>query len=209
SDMRAGRSVALGAAVGLVFVVIVEIAVLGLSGSTSITTDVAATLSIWFLFAVVSAVALTAPRSVQEELDEPLAGGPAPPGLSEYPAGGEEPRRHGRPGARSDGPDESGPPPPEETGAHMADESIWEASNDEPASTQPPQDEHSDPSVFTAQTAANPNTPPNVLAEIATHRPELRPLVAHNPSSYPGLLEWLDQLGDPAVDYVLRRRSSR
>ena len=39
------------------------------------------------------------------------------------------------------------------------------------------------PSEFTAATAADPSTPPAVLADIATHRPDLRAAVAANPRS--------------------------
>ncbi|NED99898.1 DUF7937 domain-containing protein [Phytoactinopolyspora halotolerans] len=61
-------------------------------------------------------------------------------------------------------------------------------------------------SGFTAEMASDPNTPLQTLADIAQKEPALRPLVALNPSAYPGLLEWLAQLGDPAVDHALRRR---
>jgi len=57
-----------------------------------------------------------------------------------------------------------------------------------------------------AQQAADPTTPAAVLATLATEVPQLRATIAANPSAYPGLLEWLGQLGDPAVDAVLRAR---
>lgn len=47
---------------------------------------------------------------------------------------------------------------------------------------------------------------PNRLYEIAATVPEARPLIAQNPAAYPGLLEWLAQLGDPRVDEALRNR---
>ena len=47
--------------------------------------------------------------------------------------------------------------------------------------------------------ALDPTTPAAQLAEIATHRPDLRALVAAHPNAYPALLEWLRGLGDPAV----------
>lgn len=64
----------------------------------------------------------------------------------------------------------------------------------------------SEPGQFTAQQAQDPATPPEVLAEIAAQRPDLRPYLAANPQTYPALLEWLSQLGDPAVDAALRAR---
>lgn len=60
---------------------------------------------------------------------------------------------------------------------------------------------------FDSRTAVDPDTPLQTLADIAAQAPSLRPYVATNPSTYPELLEWLSQLGDPAVDEALRRRS--
>lgn len=59
---------------------------------------------------------------------------------------------------------------------------------------------------YTAQVAADPATPLEVLADIAAKDPSLRPYVAANPATYPELLEWLGRLGDPAVDEALRGR---
>jgi hypothetical protein len=59
---------------------------------------------------------------------------------------------------------------------------------------------------FDAAMARNPNTPLQVLADIAAQEPSLRKDVAANPSAYPELLTWLGQLGDPEVDEVLRQR---
>jgi hypothetical protein len=64
-------------------------------------------------------------------------------------------------------------------------------------------------SGFDARTALDPNTPLQVLADIAAQEPGLRKYVAANPSTYPELLTWLSQLGDSEVDEALRRRSSR
>lgn len=57
--------------------------------------------------------------------------------------------------------------------------------------------------------AANPATPLPDLMSIAAARPDLRPLIAANPSTYPGLLQWLGHLGDPAIDAALARRVGR
>ncbi|OLT54004.1 hypothetical protein [Cellulosimicrobium sp. CUA-896] len=59
---------------------------------------------------------------------------------------------------------------------------------------------------FTAEQALDPSTPLEVLAQIVQDAPHLRPQVASNPSTYPALLEWLGNLGDPAVDAALRAR---
>ncbi|ARU50188.1 hypothetical protein JOE63_002905 [Cellulosimicrobium cellulans] len=61
-------------------------------------------------------------------------------------------------------------------------------------------------SGFTAAQALDPGTPLEVLAQIVQDAPHLRPQVAANPSTYPALLEWLGNLGDPAVDAALRSR---
>ncbi|MCC9195348.1 hypothetical protein QNO08_03235 [Arthrobacter sp. zg-Y820] len=55
--------------------------------------------------------------------------------------------------------------------------------------------------------AANPATPLARLQEIVANHPEARAVVAANPSTYPALLTWLGQLGDPAVDQAIRQRS--
>ena len=59
---------------------------------------------------------------------------------------------------------------------------------------------------FTAEQALDPSTPLEVLAQIVQDAPHLRPQVAANPSTYPALLDWLGNLGDPAVDAALRSR---
>ncbi|WP_053205802.1 zinc ribbon domain-containing protein [Jiangella muralis] len=59
---------------------------------------------------------------------------------------------------------------------------------------------------FDARTALDPNTPLQTLADIAAQEPGLRKYVAANPSTYPELLTWLSQLGDPEIDEALRRR---
>jgi hypothetical protein len=54
--------------------------------------------------------------------------------------------------------------------------------------------------------ASDPSTPLERLAELAYHYPELRPVVAGNPSAYDDLLTWLGTIGDPATDAVLAGR---
>ena len=65
-----------------------------------------------------------------------------------------------------------------------------------------------DAQQYTPAQAADPSTPAEVLAAIAGSRPDLHPYLAANPSTYPALLEWLGQLGDPAVDAALQARES-
>ena len=62
------------------------------------------------------------------------------------------------------------------------------------------------PSDYSLAQAADPSTPAAVLGEIATHRPDLRPAIAANPTAYPELLDWLRAFGDPAVDAALAAR---
>lgn len=59
-----------------------------------------------------------------------------------------------------------------------------------------------------ASRAADPSTPLEDLAKLAHEHPELRPIVAANPSTYPDLLAWLRDLGDSAVDAALAERGT-
>lgn len=68
------------------------------------------------------------------------------------------------------------------------------------------QQSYAAPQGFTPEQALDPTTPLEVLAQIVQDAPHLRPQVAANPSTYPALLEWLGNLGDPAVDAALRSR---
>ena len=56
--------------------------------------------------------------------------------------------------------------------------------------------------------ATDPTTSPATLAELAASAPEARRYIARHPAAYPGLLEWLGSLGDPAVDQALRERGA-
>ncbi|GAA1157096.1 hypothetical protein [Nesterenkonia sandarakina] len=67
---------------------------------------------------------------------------------------------------------------------------------------------HGQSATGPAARAADPNTPQVQLHMLAGDHPELRPLIAENPNTYPELLQWLSELGDPAVDAALRRRSA-
>ena len=57
-----------------------------------------------------------------------------------------------------------------------------------------------------AARAADPSTPQAELHQLAASQPELRPLIAENPNTYPKLLEWLGGLNDPQIDAALARR---
>ncbi|GAA1450800.1 hypothetical protein GCM10009618_03860 [Nesterenkonia lacusekhoensis] len=57
-----------------------------------------------------------------------------------------------------------------------------------------------------ASRAADPTTSHEELYELAGDHPELRPLIAENPNTYPELVDWLASLGDPQIDAALRRR---
>jgi len=56
------------------------------------------------------------------------------------------------------------------------------------------------------QEASDPTIDQGRLADLAHHHPQARAAVALNPQAYPGLLEWLGALGDPAVDAALAQR---
>lgn len=59
-----------------------------------------------------------------------------------------------------------------------------------------------------ARAAADPATSGHELMAIAAARPDLRPAIALNPASYPPLLDWLGNLGDPSVAAALALRQS-
>ena len=60
-----------------------------------------------------------------------------------------------------------------------------------------------------ADAAASPLTPAAELARIATYRPDLHAVLATNPSTSPGLVDWLRQSEDPAVHAALAARFAR
>jgi len=74
-------------------------------------------------------------------------------------------------------------------------------------SNQVPEVEASIGTVPVRAAASDPNTPLAELADLAYDHPELRPAIAENPSTYPGLLSWLQQLDDPAIAAAIERRS--
>jgi len=55
--------------------------------------------------------------------------------------------------------------------------------------------------------ASDPSTPAATLADLAYDYPDLRAAIAGNAATYEGLLEWLGELDDPAVNAALTLRS--
>ena len=55
--------------------------------------------------------------------------------------------------------------------------------------------------------AINPDTPLVRLQTIAQDAPELRPVLALNPSTYPDLLDWLGELQDTQINAALAKRA--
>lgn len=64
-DARTGRTTAIVAALTMIVLAILEMAILGISQSTEVTVDLATTMSIWFVFAIVVLVALTMPDEAE------------------------------------------------------------------------------------------------------------------------------------------------
>lgn len=54
--------------------------------------------------------------------------------------------------------------------------------------------------------ASDPGSSGELLHYLAQNFPELRPLIAKNPATYPDLLAWLFGLGDPHVNAALIER---
>lgn len=61
------------------------------------------------------------------------------------------------------------------------------------------------PYGFTAEQALT-TTDQMQIAQIAQYAPELRACIARNHNTYPALIEWLGQLGDPAINAALASR---
>ena len=88
---------------------------------------------------------------------------------------------------------------------------------DQPAADQPAADQQpaaqaafeepvaTNPYGFTAEQALT-TTDQMQIAQIAQYAPELRACIARNPNTYPALIEWLGQLGDPAINAALASR---
>lgn len=65
-----------------------------------------------------------------------------------------------------------------------------------------------DVSATPEQQAADPTTPPQTLADLAATYPQLQPVIALNPATYDGLLDWLRQYGGADVQAALAARAA-
>lgn len=81
--------------------------------------------------------------------------------------------------------------------AEQAQQPAAQAAFKEPVAT--------NPYGFTAEQALT-TTDQMQIAQIAQYAPELRACIARNPNTYPALIEWLGQLGDPAINAALASR---
>lgn len=106
--------------------------------------------------------------------------------------------------------------------AYAADQyAAVQSAADQPAADQPAADQYAaqqpaaqaafeepvatNPYGFTAEQALT-TTDQMQIAQIAQYAPELRACIARNPNTYPALIEWLGQLGDPAINAALAFR---
>ena len=80
---------------------------------------------------------------------------------------------------------------------YAAQQPAAQAAFEEPVAT--------NPYGFTAEQALT-TTDQMQIAQIAQYAPELRACIARNPNTYPALIEWLGQLGDPAINAALASR---
>lgn len=80
---------------------------------------------------------------------------------------------------------------------YAAQQPAAQAAFEEPVAT--------NPYGFTAEQALT-ITDQMQIAQIAQYAPELRACIARNPNTYPALIEWLGQLGDPAINAALAFR---
>lgn len=80
---------------------------------------------------------------------------------------------------------------------YEAQQPAAQAAFEEPVAT--------NPYGFTAEQALT-TTDQMQIAQIAQYAPELRACIARNPNTYPALIEWLGQLGDPAINAALAFR---
>lgn len=80
---------------------------------------------------------------------------------------------------------------------YTAQQPAAQAAFEEPVAT--------NPYGFTAEQALT-TTDQMQIAQIAQYAPELRACIARNPNTYPALIEWLGQLGDPAINAALASR---
>ena len=102
---------------------------------------------------------------------------------------------------------------PEQAALQAAEQQPADAyAADQPAADQQPAAQAAfeepvatNPYGFTAEQALT-TTDQMQIAQIAQYAPELRACIARNPNTYPALIEWLGQLGDPAINAALAFR---
>jgi hypothetical protein len=183
-DAAQGRPVALIVAGVLAVLGIVLAALLPNVGFVE-----AATLSMLLMFAAAIAVLLTVPRPVREQLAVVPMTLPGRSGnISARPAAASGPSADAEQAETTQFDAAAGA-----AASAAAGDAAGQAASGRPA--------------YTAQVASDPSTPHEVLADIAATEPSLWPYVAANPSTYQELLDWLANLGEPAVDEALRGRS--
>lgn len=102
--------------------------------------------------------------------------------------------------------------------AYAADQyaAAQQTAVDQYAAAQPAVDQYAAQAAFEEPVATNPygftaeqaltTTDQMQIAQIAQYAPELRACIARNPNTYPALIEWLGQLGDPAINAALAFR---
>ena len=90
-----------------------------------------------------------------------------------------------------------GPVQDQKATAQAAQQPAAQAAFEEPVAT--------NPYGFTAEQALT-TTDQMQIAQIAQCAPELRACIARNPNTYPSLIEWLGQLGAPAINAALASR---
>ena len=87
-------------------------------------------------------------------------------------------------------------------GGPVQDQKATAQAAQQPAAEEPVA---TNPYGFTAEQALT-TTDQMQIAQIAQYAPELRACIARNPNTYPALIEWLGQLGDPAINAALASR---
>ncbi|RIJ77500.1 hypothetical protein D1871_07180 [Nakamurella silvestris] len=210
ADPISGPRVALGMVTGVVVLRIIDFSVVGIGALQSSTFLVA--LIFFFGVYLLIFLALLAPEPVRRERAERLGFARAPgPGDHVGPTalvGGEQDRPYHQAAAphRSGGLPVVGTEPDRPTATMTTAGGPTELDHTRVVRPNVP---GAVPMVdHERRAAADPATPGTLLMELAGGRPDLRVLIAENPSTYPDLLDWLETLGDADVARALARRRS-
>nr|WP_216853623.1 hypothetical protein [Phytoactinopolyspora halotolerans] len=113
-DARTNRPMALGAAFAIILLALLASAVMGVSDSVRITTDVATMICVWVVFSAAAGVVLTVPRPIQDEL-----------GLSEHEQSVSSQDIGPLAGTEDDTAERPSPPETADADVHADDESLW------------------------------------------------------------------------------------